>query len=141
MTKPDVDNSDPNVGNYAVFRSTTKYGTTLMKSIVENTVHGRIACILRKRLEVDLEDGYRVVVIAGEGPLAQDSDGDCFGGLLTRFFLFHEDEEVARCHSYDPSMGPTIEMIAVNQSRRGKGLAIKGAVALDFMVHQQLLHH
>lgn len=50
--------------------------------------------------------------------------------IATRFQLFHEDEEVGRCHmcykdgSWDPSLGPTIETIAVKESRRGEGLAI-----------------
>ena len=40
--------------------------------------------------------------------------------------MYDLEEEVARCHmtykdgSNDPSMGPTIEMLAVKQSRRGE---------------------
>ena len=72
--------------------------------------------------------------LSGEGPLAQYGDGDCFGGLSTRFFPSHKDEEVAHCHmsyrdgSYDPSLGPTIEIIAVKQYRRGGGLGISNTI-------------
>jgi hypothetical protein len=135
MKDPDSGSPDPNVGNYATFKSTTKAGITLMMDIFvgmqrRGVVHGRMAFIPHERIELPLEnygykDGYKVVSTTGEGP---DDDGET-KMLATRFTLFHRDEEVARCHmtyrdgSWDPSMGPTVEMIAVKQSRRGEGLA------------------
>jgi len=136
MDLPDDGSHDPNVGLYAVFRATTKYGTTIMRSIYKNTAQGTIALVPHKSVEIMLDNGYQVVITTGEGINERDEDyslNDDFEQLSerlsTRFTLFHEDEEVARCHmsyrdgSYDPSMGPTIEMIAVKQSRRGEGLA------------------
>jgi hypothetical protein len=124
MKEPDSSSPDPNVGNYATFKSTTQAGTSLMKKLVQGAlIHGMLAFLPHDRVELPLlVDGYRVVSITGEG----ESDHK---GLATRFTLFQQDEEVARCHmtyrdgSWDPSMGPTIEMIAVKQSRRGEGLA------------------
>jgi hypothetical protein len=130
MKDPDPGSPDPNVGNYATFKSTTEAGFSLIKNLVKGTqmrgvAHGMIAFIPHERIELPIGGGYTVVSTTGEGP-----DGDRKSmRLATRFTLFHKDEEVARCHmtyrdgSWDPSMGPTIEMIAVKQSRRGEGLA------------------
>lgn len=114
--------NDPNVGNYATFSSSTGEGFALLQTMVERSIiPGRIALIPHIREEHSIGNGYRVVSITGMG---EDKPG-----LATRFQLFHEDEEAGRClltyrdGSYDASMGPTIEMIAVKQSRRGEGLA------------------
>ena len=123
---------DPNVGNFATFQATTAKGRALMKKLVDEAkessiLAGMLAWVPHDRIETNIGDGYRVVSVTGDRPRDGD-DADC-KGLATRFTLFHEDEEVARCHmsyrdgSYDPSMGPTIEMLAVKQSRRGEGLA------------------
>jgi hypothetical protein len=124
---------DPNVGYYAVFWSTTSEGLMLMHQI-----HGSIrpqgnaglttgftAIIEHKREERKIADSYSLVVVSGDAPDGEHS-------LATRFTLYEGDEiteEVGRCHltyrdgSYDPSMGPTIEALAIKQSYRGKGLS------------------
>lgn len=127
MDKPDPESPDPNVGNYVLFNSKTKDGDAMMKNINYGN-YGRIAYIPHVRTEINLGDGYKVVSTTGNKPDVSE-DGNDHDGLATRFQLFCEEEEVARCHmtyrdgSWDPSMGPTIEMIAVKQSRRGEGQA------------------
>lgn len=132
QAREDGASPDPNVGNYAVFQSTTEEGTTLIKKMVEGMPeNGMRGYIPHDRVETILESdsAYRVVSITGFGPGWSDINDGPEAGLATRFTLYHEDEEVARCHmtykdgSWDPSIGPTIEMIAVKQSRRGEGLA------------------
>eukprot|EP00555_Chaetoceros_dichaeta_P002627 CAMPEP_0198249684 /NCGR_PEP_ID=MMETSP1447-20131203/1129_1 /TAXON_ID=420782 /ORGANISM="Chaetoceros dichaeta, Strain CCMP1751" /LENGTH=418 /DNA_ID=CAMNT_0043934371 /DNA_START=135 /DNA_END=1391 /DNA_ORIENTATION=- len=140
MQKRDDDDRDPNVGNYASFQAKTEAGMSTIEKIVDITaLNGIHAVIPHKRVETELKEGYKLVSVTGFGPeYAKDNDEDNEDdeyvvddgkqGLATRFTLFHKDEEVARCHmtyedcTYDPSMGPTIEMIAVKQSRRGEGL-------------------
>ena len=133
---------DPNVGQYVTFQSTTEAGMTWIKTFINNEkeregFHGFQTVIRHERIEKQLKKGFRLITVTGCGPDVDDDDGtsssDCddddHGGLATRFTLFEKEEEVARCHltykdgSLDPSMGPTIEMIAVKQSRRGEGLA------------------
>lgn len=121
---------DPNVGKYAVFESYSKEGLTLIQAIKQGgNLPGYQAYVAHSRVEttLDVDPEYRVVSVTGFGPnwVGTNVEDD----LATRFTLYHEDEEVARCHlsyrdgSWDRSMGPTIEMIAVKQSRRGEGLA------------------
>jgi hypothetical protein len=121
MKDPDSGSPDPNVGNYATFKSTSEAGISLFKNIfigmqMRGVVHGRMAFIPHERIELPLvgdgyKDGYKVVSITGEGP----DDDSTSERLATRFTLFHRDEEVARCHmtyrddSWDPSMGPTLK--------------------------------
>uniref|UniRef100_A0A7S2GQV3 MYND-type domain-containing protein n=1 Tax=Helicotheca tamesis TaxID=374047 RepID=A0A7S2GQV3_9STRA len=110
-----------------------------MKTIVESVSPGSAAFIPHQRQVLMKEDGYEVVAITGEAPDAEnggdgneedEEDGRAnIGDLGTRFNLLHDNVEVARCYmsyrdaSYDPSTGPTVEMIAVHQHHRGKGLA------------------
>ena len=130
MQKRDHDDGDPNVGNYATFEAKSELGISMAKELLDALqLHGLHALIPHERVEKVLKKGYRVVSVTGLGPDSDDVDNDERGSLATRFTLFHEDEEVARCHmtytdcSYDPSIGPTVEMITVKQSRRGEGLA------------------
>ena len=133
MDNPKKEFQDPNIGNFATFKSTTKRGMDLMKKLVnEALVYGMLAYIPHDCVETQVHDGYRVVSVTGEG-----DDGK---GLATHFQLFYKDEEVAHCHmtycdgSQDPSLGPTIKKIAVKQSRHGKGLA----KVLWYWVHNAL---
>ena len=129
MDKPDPESPDPNVGNYVQFSAETEDGDAMMKNMNYGN-HGKLAYIPHVRTEVGVDNGYRVVSTTGTGPDETENEGSSDDRLATRFQLFHEEEEVARCHmsyrdgSWDPSMGPTIEMIAVRQSRRGEGLAL-----------------
>uniref|UniRef100_A0A7S4T530 MYND-type domain-containing protein n=1 Tax=Ditylum brightwellii TaxID=49249 RepID=A0A7S4T530_9STRA len=144
MQEPDEGGplNDPNVGHFCYFTCHTEAGFEMMKCIAENTSHGFCALVPHQEVEMMNDGGYRIVAVTGEGPddhnenngdneNSNDSDDGCGerGDIATRFTLFDGEEEVARCHmtyrdgSYDPSMGPTIEMIAVKQSRRGEGLA------------------
>lgn len=83
-----------------------------------------IAGVGHKCTTAYLGAGFQVVAVSGK-------DGDVIDrckGLATRFTLLKREEEVARCHmsyrngSFDPSMGPTIEMIADKQSHLSQGL-------------------
>lgn len=133
MEKPkeEGDMNDPNVGHFTLFSSRTKKGTEVMKYIADNTSFGHCAFIPHEKTvlsrTVDDDDNtYEVVAITGEGPEDLPRPPNSLG---TRFNLFRNQEEVARCYmsyrdgSHDPSTGPTLEMIAVHQDYRGKGLA------------------
>lgn len=122
MKDPKSGDPDPNVGHYAEFKATSAKGSDLAKRLVEGALlHGMQAFMPHECIETNVYDDYRLVTVTGEG---EDNEG-----LATRFTLFNKDEEVARCHltyrdgSWDPSFGPTVEMLAVKQSRRGEGLA------------------
>jgi len=139
------DEFDPNVGNYATFVSKTEAGLLTIQNLINEGngnkgFYGFQTLVQHKRVETQLRKGFRLVSVTGVGPDDGGGDGgdnnnneeniiDFIGGLATRFALYSEDEEVARCHltyqdgSWDKSMGPTIEMISVKQPRRGEGLA------------------
>jgi hypothetical protein len=147
MVKRENDERDPNVGNYATYVSKTKAGLFTIQEIINEEngnkgFHGFQTLVQHKRVETQLKKGFRLVSVTGVGPDGGEGGGDggdnsndeennvdFIGGLATRFALYSEDEEVARCHltyqngSWDKSMGPTIEMISVKQPRRGEGLA------------------
>ena len=140
MEKPDEDGgmNDPNVGHFALFSSYTKTGTEMMKYIADHSSFGHFAyvphetTVLMKTAD-DNDNTYEVMAITGEGP--DSTDGNDFerersrDSIGTRFNLLKNQQEVARCYmsyrdgSHDPSIGPTLEMIAVHQDHRGKGLA------------------
>jgi len=118
---------DPNVGFFAVFDSATDEGIRLMEKMMTLVVDpNMIALVTHSRTTADLGAGFELVVVSGKGDDTTE-EGRC-KDLATRFTLLKDHEEVARCHmsyrdgSFDPSMGPTIEMIAVKKSHRGQGL-------------------
>lgn len=115
---------DPNVGSYVTFQATCEKGIKIFKTWYEHSaMPGFMALIPHSRIEKDIYPGYKVVSVTGMG-----NEKDRNSGLATRFLLLKDKEEIARCHmtyrdgSYDPSLGPTIETIAVKQSHRGQGL-------------------
>jgi hypothetical protein len=127
------------------FVSKTKAGLLTIQKIINEEngnqgFYGFQTLVQHKRVETQLKKGFRLVAVTGVGPDGGDGDGgdnnnneednvDFVDGLATRFALYSEDEEVARCHltyqdeTLDKSMEPTIEMISVKQPRRGVGLA------------------
>lgn len=131
---------DPYCGKFATFKSTTFEGLSLMEKIVASSAHGFSAMLEHSRVELTEVAGpnYRLVVETGEGPDDAEEDGggdddenegaETCSMLATRFFLYESDEVVAQAHlsyrdgSWDPSFGPTIEMMAVKRSHRGRGL-------------------
>lgn len=130
--------NDPNVGHYAFLKCKTKKGFEKMEFMRDNAVHGFLALVPHSEVELMNDGRYRIVAATGDGPdrnIAAIKDEDdrernAFrAGLATRFTMYDGEEEVARCHmtyrdgSNDQSIGPTIEMLAVKQSRRGEGLA------------------
>jgi len=142
MQVPNEDGSlnDPNVGHFCYFKCENKAGFGMMLSIAANISHGYVAFIPHQKHDINMMDDekggrYKIVVVSGEAPdidadESGESDENISGNdVATRFTLLDGEEEVARCHmtyrdgSWDPSMGPTVEMIAVKQSRRGEGLA------------------
>lgn len=135
MYLPDKQSSsDPNVGGYhAVFQSTTKAGTSLMKKLVKDANSDGMMVMVEHTMSEIVFDKYTVTTVTGHGPeddnKASPCDGSC-GDLATRFTIHDDnDEEIARCHmaycdaTWDHSIGPTIEMLAVKQSRRGEGIS------------------
>lgn len=121
----DPDNMDPNVGKYVTFCSTSMEGLALMHRIQQGSEHGFIAVIEDAEKEMKIAPGYKLVVVSGNGPNVEEENA--FESLGTRFTLFQGEEPIARCHlsyrdgSWDPSFAPTVEMIAVKLSHRGKG--------------------
>jgi hypothetical protein len=124
---------EANVGRYAVFQATTEDGCALMVQACALASWGYMTFLFHDRVVRELDSQTTLVVTAGRGP-----DLDACKGLATRFELLHkknaddegrEEEEVAvaRCHlsyrdgSWDPSMGPTIEALAVHRDYRGQG--------------------
>ena len=118
----DTEHQDPNVGHFATFRTKTNEGLLLMMKINATSSYGHCAMLEHARVEQSVAEGYKLVVVSGHAP-----DEDEEKGLATRFTLFEGDQEIGRCllsyrdGSYDPSMGPTIEMIQIRQDHRGKG--------------------
>lgn len=121
---------DANVGRYAIFQAKTEKGCECIVKTVSRASWGYMACLFHDKVTKELEDGMKLVVTTGFGPDVKSSKG-----LSTRFELILNNSEncqgevvVARCHlsyrdgSCDQSMGPTIEMMAVRQDFRGRGL-------------------
>jgi hypothetical protein len=134
------DGPDPNVGQYAVFRSRSMPGLALLYRIVANVAqNGRVGVVEHCKKEIEVAPDYNLVVVTGTSPSKDEGDDDQGEtnedgeyhetDLSTRFTLFHQHEEVARClmsyrdGSYDSSLGPTIECLSVKQSHRGQGLS------------------
>jgi MYND finger len=121
---------DPNVANYAMLVSQSMEGMFWMRTMQASAVFGFCALLDHARICFDLgtsvdNEPLKLVSQTGHRP----NDSDDFESLATRFSLTLQDgTEVARCHlsyrdgSYDPSMGPTVEMLAVHKNYRGKGL-------------------
>jgi hypothetical protein len=115
--------SDPNVGSYAMLESKSMHGMHILRIMSKCAHHGYCAIIDHVTVEFDVQNGCKLVATSGRGP---DNEQD--KGLATRFSLYDaEKNEVARCHlsyrdgSWDPSIAPTVEMIAVHKDYRGKG--------------------
>jgi hypothetical protein len=115
---------DPNVGFYAQLESTTQEGMIALRILEACSVHGYACIIDHDQAELDLGDGRTLVKVSG---LASD-DSHENNELATRFAIVENDQEIARCllayrdGSYDPSIGPTIAMMAVHKHHRGKNL-------------------
>jgi hypothetical protein len=121
---------DANTGFYAQLQAVTEIGTILMQvmeAVVVNQ-HGHCCIIFHDRVEFDLGDGRMLVRVSGFGPDDTNTATSSNNELATRFTIRENGTDVARCHlsyhdaSADPSMGPTIEMMAVHKDHRGKNL-------------------
>jgi hypothetical protein len=118
---------DANTCFYAQLQAVTEYGFIFMDALrdVVNQ-HGQCCIIEHNRVEVDLGNGRMLVRVSGFGP--DDTSTSSNNELATRFTILENGTDVARCHlsyhdaSKDPSMGPTIEMMAVHKDYRGKNL-------------------
>lgn len=126
---PNGDSSlaDPNVGFYAIIQSKSMAGTALLFELQRSAKYGYICAMEQAKIAMDIGQGRQLVAITGYGPGDAQHIHETDKGLATRFFLYDNGTEVARCHlsyrdgSWDPSIGPTIEMIAVHKDHRGKG--------------------
>jgi hypothetical protein len=119
---------DANTGFYAQLQAVTEDGTivmSVMKNIVVNQP-GHCCIIEHNRVEVDLGGGRMLIRVSGFGPDETSTEPSSNNELATRFTIRENGIDVARCHlsyhdaSKDPSMGPTIEMMAVHKNHRGK---------------------
>jgi hypothetical protein len=119
---------DPNVGGYAELQAITEKGMFLMRVMEASTPHGYCSIIDHDRVEIDLGDGRMLVKVSGFSPDDSSTDESRNNDLATRLTIRENGTDVARCHisyrdaSRDPSMGPTIEMMAVHQDYRDKNL-------------------
>jgi hypothetical protein len=131
---------DPNVGGYAELQAITEKGMFLMRVMEASTPPGYCSIIDHDRVEFDLGDGRILVKVSGFSPDDTSTDADADADtdtsttassnneLATRFTVRENGTDVARCHlsyrdgSNDPSMGPTIEMMAVHQDYRDKNI-------------------
>jgi hypothetical protein len=120
--------ADPNVGGYAQLQAVTEKGMFLMRIMEASTPHGYCSIIDHDRVEFDLGDGRMLVKVSGIGPDDTSTTMSSSNELATRFTIRENGTDVARCHlsyrdgSDDPSMGPTIEMMAVHKDHRGKNI-------------------
>jgi hypothetical protein len=125
--------ADPNVGFYAQLQAVTAEGMFLMRVMEMSTPYGYCCIIDHDRVEFDLGDGRMLVKVSGFGPDETDistssNSNNGNNELATRFTIRDNGIDVARCHlsyidgSLDPSMGPTIDMMAVHQDYRGKNI-------------------
>lgn len=120
------DLGDPNVAFFARLESTTEEGMIALRIMQTCSAHGYACIIDHDETEIDIGDGRKLVKVSG---LAADNhDRDDKNELATRFAITENGTQVARCllayrdGSYDPSIGPTIAMIAVHKDHRGQGL-------------------
>ena len=125
-------NADPNVGGYAELQAITARGMFLMRVMEHSSAHGYCSIIDHDRVEFDLGDGRILVKVSGFSPDDTSTDASSRNStnndLGTRLTIRENGIDVARCHlsyrdgSNDPSMGPTIEMMAVHKDYRDKNL-------------------
>jgi hypothetical protein len=122
---------DPNVGGYAELQAITAKGMFLMRVMEASTPHGYCSIIDHDRVEFDLGDGRILVKVSGFSPDDTSTDTNTSSNnneLATRLTIQENGIDVARCHlsyrdgSDDPSMGPTIEMMAVHKHYRDKNI-------------------
>ena len=130
-------NCDANVGRYTKFEAMTEEGCELIIKCCTTISWGYRAFLFHDQVTREVDKDLKLVVTTGLGPdLNTNIDGDK-EDLSTKFELIlnqetvtkkEEERVVGRCllsyhdDSFDPSMGPTIEMIAIHQDFRGKGL-------------------
>jgi hypothetical protein len=118
---------DSNIGNYVMLHSCNVQGNVAMRDVHAAAFHGDCAIIPHVRTEIDLEHDIgqtlKLVTVTG---LDETNIR-----LATRFTLINtssNNEEVARCHmsykdaSYEPSVGPTIELMEARRDYRGRSL-------------------
>lgn len=117
---------DRNVGNYAMFTSQSPQGFVAMREAHACARYGYCALLDHVRSELEVGPNLKLVTVTGLGDPQFYDVYNCPDDLSTRFSLFHDTIEVARCHlSYksaddEPAMGPTIEMIEARRDQRAK---------------------
>lgn len=127
FVKSGVEHADPNVGYYAVLLSMTPPGLELLLSFEASANHGYAALFHHSEVDFQVAEDLILRAKTGLGPTNKDNK-ESQGLLATRFSLEEDGKQIARCHlsyrdgSNDPSVGPTIEMMAVHQGYRGRNL-------------------
>jgi hypothetical protein len=115
---------DPNVGNYAVLTSESFEGLKIIRCMTANATFGYCAVIDHVSVLFELSAHFQLASTTGFSPESMSEDWE---SLAPRFTLRYQNQnqDVARCHlsyrdiSSDPSIGPTIEKMAVHESHRG----------------------
>jgi hypothetical protein len=114
---------EANVGRYTIFQASTEAGCELIVKISSFSQWGYSTYIFHDKISRRIDSDKVLTVTSGLGPDRSDSQG-----LSTQFDLSIGNTVAARCHlsyrdlSSDPSIGPTVEMIAVRRDHRCKGL-------------------
>lgn len=109
---------EANVGRYAIFEATDEAGCEMIFKISAFCQWGYCAFLFHDKIERQIEPEKILRVTTGFGSNREHD-------VSTKFDLFIRDIVVARCllaykdKSKDPSIGPTIEMIAVHKEYRG----------------------
>lgn len=118
---------EANVGRYAIFQAKTEKGCELVVKIASFSNWGYTTYLFHDQVSRQVDDNKIIKVTSGLDSNV-DSDNIMSMGLSTRLDLYVDNTIAARCHisyrdlSRDPSIGPTVEMIATHKSFQGKGL-------------------
>jgi len=112
---------EANVGRYAIFNAKNEAGCELIFNIQSFCQWGYCAFLFHDKIERQIDPEKTLRVVSGYGI-------DCKQDVSTKFEISIREKVAARCllgykdNSKDPSIGPTIEMIAVHKNYRGRGL-------------------
>eukprot|EP00980_Cylindrotheca_fusiformis_P029737 scaffold23803_cov132-Cylindrotheca_fusiformis.AAC.1 len=114
---------EANVGRYVMFQASSEAGCELIIKISSFSQWGYRTYVFHDKVLRQIDGNKELIVTTGLG-----ADGSDDKGLSTRLDLRIENDVAARCHlsyrdvSMDPSIGPTVEMIAVHRDYRGRKL-------------------
>jgi hypothetical protein len=115
---------EANVGRYVIFQATTEAGCEMIVKMNSFVQWGYTAFIFHDKISRQIDRNKVLTVTSGLLPRLSSDDAT----LSTRFEVLVNGTVSSYCHlsyrdlSGDPSIGPTVEMIAVHRDFRGQGL-------------------